>query len=50
MKARILLALGTWLRRGNIESLRVSDIDLAGNRISTISRKTGKSGDHAHKL
>ncbi len=39
---RILLALGTGLRRGDIESLKISDIDYENNRISTTSRKTRK--------
>ena len=43
MKIRILLALGTGLRRDDIESLKVSDIDFANNYITTTSRKTRKS-------
>jgi len=43
IKMRILLALGTGLRRGNIESLKISDIDFANNYITTVSRKTRKS-------
>ena len=43
MKIRILLALGTGLRRGDIESLKVSDIDFVNNYITTTSRKTRKS-------
>jgi integrase len=43
MKMRILLALGTGLRRGDIESLKVSDIDFANNYITTASKKTRKS-------
>jgi len=43
MKMRILLALGTGLRRGDIESLKNSDIDFANNYITTKSRKTRKS-------
>jgi integrase len=43
MKIRILLALSTGLRRGDIESLKVSDIDFAKNYITTTSRKTRKS-------
>jgi integrase len=43
MKVRILLALGTGLRRGDIESLKISDIDFANNCITTKSRKTRKS-------
>jgi integrase len=43
IKMRILLALGTGLRRGDIESLKINDIDLANNYISTASKKTRKS-------
>jgi integrase len=43
IKMRILLALGTGLRRGDIESLKISDIDFANNYISTASKKTRKS-------
>jgi integrase len=43
MKVRILLALGTGLRRGDIDSLKISDIDFERNSISTTSRKTKKS-------
>jgi integrase len=43
MKMRILLALGTGLRRGDIESLKISDIDFEKNCIATASRKTKKS-------
>jgi integrase len=43
MKIRILLALGTGLRRGDIESLKISDIDFEKNCITTSSRKTRKS-------
>ena len=43
MIIRILLALGTGLRRGDIDSLRISDIDFEKNSIVTNSRKTGKS-------
>ena len=43
MRTRILLALGTGLRRGDIESLKISDIDFVSNYITTMSRKTGKS-------
>jgi integrase len=38
-----LLALGTGLRRGDIESLKISDIDFANNYITTASKKTRKS-------
>jgi len=43
MKMRILLALGTGLRRGDIESLKISDIDFERNSITTTSKKTRKS-------
>ena len=43
MKVRILLALGTGLRRGDIDSLKICDIDFEKNSISTTSRKTKKS-------
>jgi len=43
MKVRVLLALATGLRRGDIDSLRISDIDFETNSISTTSRKTKKS-------
>ena len=43
IKTRILLALGTGLRRGDIESLKISDIDFTNNCITTTSRKTRKS-------
>jgi integrase len=43
MKIRILLALGTGLRRGDIESLKINDIDFTNNYITTTSRKTRKS-------
>jgi integrase len=43
IKTRILLALGTGLRRGDIESLKISDIDFANNYITTASKKTRKS-------
>ncbi len=42
-KIRILLALGTGLRRSDIESLSISDIDYENNSITTSSRKTRKS-------
>jgi integrase len=42
MKIRILLALGTGLRRGDIECLKRSDIDFEKNCIATTSRKTRK--------
>jgi len=42
MKIRILLALGTGLRRGDIEYLKISDIDFENNYICTTSKKTKK--------
>ena len=43
MKIRVLLALATGLRRGDIDSLKISDIDFEKNAIATTSRKTKKS-------
>ena len=43
MRLRILLALGTGLRKSDIESLEIEDIDFATNYITTKSRKTRKS-------
>jgi len=43
VKIRILLALGTGLRRGDIDTLKISDIDFERNCIATTSRKTKKS-------
>jgi len=43
IKMRILLAIGTGLRRGDIESLKISDIDFEKNYITTASKKTRKS-------
>jgi len=43
LRMRILLALGTGLRRGDIESLRVSDIDFENSCVTTRSKKTRKS-------
>ncbi|AQQ09631.1 site-specific tyrosine recombinase XerC [Sedimentisphaera cyanobacteriorum] len=40
---RIVLALGTGLRRGDIESLKITDIDFENNSITTTSKKTKKS-------
>ena len=37
------MALGTDLRRGDIESLRVSDIDFENSYVTTRSKKTRKS-------
>ncbi len=42
IKMRILLALGTGLRRGDIESLKITDFDFENNCICTISKKTKK--------
>ncbi|MFH1614613.1 MAG: site-specific integrase [Planctomycetota bacterium] len=42
MKIRILLALGTGLRRGDIEFLKIDDIDFENNCIATKSKKTRK--------
>jgi len=43
VKIRILLALGTGLRLGDIESLNISDINFENNSITTSSKKTRKS-------
>ena len=43
IKIRIILALGTGLRRGDIDSLKISDIDFEKNYICTKSKKTKKS-------
>ena len=43
MKIRVLLGLATGLRRGDIDSLKISDIDFETNSIATSSRKTKKS-------
>jgi len=37
IKMRILFALGTGLRGGDIESLKISDIDFTNNYITTTS-------------
>ncbi len=42
IKIRIILALGTGLRRGDIDSLRISDIDFEKNCICTRSKKSKK--------
>ena len=42
IKIRIWLALGTGLRRGDIDSLKISDIDFEKNCITTTSKKTKK--------
>ena len=43
LRMRILLALGTGLRRGDIESWRVSDLDFENSYVTTRSTKTRKS-------
>ncbi|MBN2455416.1 MAG: tyrosine-type recombinase/integrase, partial [Sedimentisphaerales bacterium] len=43
MKISILLALSTGLRRGDIDSLKIRDINFERNCIATMSRKTKKS-------
>jgi integrase len=43
MWMRVLLALGTGLRRGDIELLRVCDIDFENSYVTTKSKKTRKS-------
>jgi integrase len=43
IQMRILLALGTGLRRGDIDSLKITDIDFEKNSIATTSRKSKKS-------
>ena len=43
LRMRVLLALGTGLRRGDIESWKVSDIDFENSSVTTRSRKTRKS-------
>jgi integrase len=43
LRMRILLALGTGLRRGDIESLKASDIDFENSYVTTRSKKTRKS-------
>lgn len=43
IKIRILLALGTGLRRCDIDALKISDIDFEKNSNATKSRKTKKS-------
>lgn len=40
---RILLALATGLRRGDIDSLNINDIDFEKNCLATMNRKTRKS-------
>jgi len=43
LRMRILLALGTGLRRGDIESLRFPDIDFENSYVTTRSKKTRKN-------
>jgi len=43
MRLRILLALGTGLRRGDIEALKIDDVDFTNSYITTASKKTRKS-------
>jgi integrase len=43
LRMRILLALGTGLRRGDIESWKVSDLDFENSSVTTRSTKTRKS-------
>jgi integrase len=43
LRMRILIALGTGLRLGDVDSILVSDIDFENNSVTTRSRKTRKS-------
>lgn len=43
MRLRIILALGTGLRRGDIEALKIDDVDFINSYITTTSKKTRKS-------
>ena len=43
MQICILLALGTGLRRGDIEALKIDDVDFINSYITTASKKTRKS-------
>jgi integrase len=43
LRMRILLALGTGLRLGDIDSIMVSDVDFEKNSVTTRSKKTRKS-------
>ncbi|MHC4271767.1 MAG: tyrosine-type recombinase/integrase [Planctomycetota bacterium] len=43
IRMRVLLALGTGLRRGDIESLKINDIDFTNKYITTKSKKSRKS-------
>jgi integrase len=43
LRMKILLALGTGLRRGDIESWKVSDLDFENSSVTTRSAKTRKS-------
>jgi integrase len=42
IKTRIIIALGTGLRRGDIDTLKISDIDFEKNCICSTSKKTKK--------
>jgi len=42
VKMRTLLAFGTGLRRGDIDSLEINDIDFERNTIAVMSSKTKK--------
>jgi len=42
MRLRILLALGTGLRRGDIEAMKIDDVDFINSNITTTSKKTRK--------
>ncbi len=44
LRIRILLALGTGLRLGDIDSIKVSDIDYENNSVTTLSKKTKEHG------
>ena len=43
IKIRIIIALGTGLRRGDVDKIKICDIDFAKNCICTTSKKTKKS-------
>jgi integrase/recombinase XerD len=43
LRMRILIALGTGLRLGDVDSILVSDIDFENNSVTTRSRKTRKN-------
>ena len=40
---RVLLVLGTTLRRGDAEAIKVKDVDFTNNSITTRSKKTKKT-------